>query len=55
MERLEAVIARLADGGASLEELVAAHQEALRLIDEAESELARLRERVAELSEYMKN
>jgi exonuclease VII small subunit len=54
MERLEAAIARLGDGAAPLEDLVAAHQEALRLLDEAEVELARLRERAAELSESLK-
>jgi len=54
MERLEKAIERLSDGGAPLEELVAAHREALRLLDEAEADLARLRERAAELSEALR-
>ena len=54
MDRLDKAIARLADAGAPLEELVAAHQEALRLLDEADSELTRLRERAAELAESLK-
>jgi exodeoxyribonuclease VII small subunit len=54
MERLEKTIERLADGAAPLEELVAAHQEALRLLDEAEAELASLKARAAELSEALR-
>ena len=49
-DRLEKTIGRLADGTAPLEELVAAHEEALGLLDEAEAELKSLRERAAELS-----
>jgi exonuclease VII small subunit len=50
LDRLEKAIGRLADGTAPLEELVAAHAEALRLLDEAEAELKSLRERAEELS-----
>jgi exonuclease VII small subunit len=54
MERLEKTIGRLADGSAPLEELVAAHQEALKLLAEAEIELTSLRARAAELAETLK-
>jgi exonuclease VII small subunit len=54
MDRLEKAIQRLADGAAPVEELVAAHQEALKLLDEAEAELAGLRARAAELSESIR-
>jgi exonuclease VII small subunit len=50
LDRLEKAIGRLADGTAPLEELVAAHAEALGLLDEAEAELKSLRERAEELS-----
>jgi exodeoxyribonuclease VII small subunit len=50
MQRLEKAIERLSDGSAPLEELVAAHQEALKLLEEAEAELSGLRARAAELS-----
>jgi exonuclease VII small subunit len=50
MLRLEKAIERLADNAAPLDELVAAHAEALKLLDEAEAELGRLKERAAELS-----
>ena len=53
LDRLEKAIGRLADGTAPLEELVAAHAEALGLLDEAEAELKSLRERAAELSRSM--
>jgi exonuclease VII small subunit len=53
LDRLEKAIGRLADGTAPLEELVAAHQEALRLLGEAEVELKGLRERADELSRSM--
>ena len=49
-DRLEKAIGRLADGTAPLEELVAAHAEALGLVDEADAELRSLRERAEELS-----
>jgi exonuclease VII small subunit len=50
MDRLEKAIGRLADGTAPLEELVAAHAEALGLLDEAEAELKSLREQAGELN-----
>jgi exodeoxyribonuclease VII small subunit len=50
MDRLERAIGRLADGTAPLEDLVAAHEEAARLLDEAEAELQALRVRAGELS-----
>jgi len=50
LDRLEKAIGRLADGTAPLEELVAAHAEALGLLDEADAELKSLRERADELS-----
>jgi len=52
-DRLEKAIGRLADGTAPLEELVAAHAEALGLVDEADAELRSLRERAEELSRSM--
>lgn len=54
MERLEKTIERLADGSAPLEQLVAAHQEALKLLAEAELELTALRARAAEVGEELK-
>ena len=53
LDRLEKAIGRLADGTAPLDELVAAHEEALGLLDEAEAELKAMRERVEELSRSM--
>ena len=46
LERLEKVIAKLADGSGPLDELVSAHEEATRLVDEAQ---ARLRALMTEL------
>ncbi|HEY8641548.1 MAG TPA: exodeoxyribonuclease VII small subunit [Candidatus Dormibacteraeota bacterium] len=46
LERLETVIAKLADGSGPLDELVSAHEEATRLVDEAQ---ARLRDLMKEL------
>jgi exodeoxyribonuclease VII small subunit len=46
LDRLEKQIARLADGSAPLDEVVDAHEEAQRLIDEAQ---VRLRELMARL------
>jgi exodeoxyribonuclease VII small subunit len=46
LERLEKVIAKLADGSGPLDELVSAHEEATRLVDEAQ---ARLRGLIKEL------
>ena len=53
LDRLEKAIGRLADGTAPLDELVAAHEEALGLLDEAEAELKAMRERAEELSRSM--
>ena len=53
LDRLEKAIGRLADGTAPLEELVKAHEEALKLLAEAEAELKTLRERADELSGSM--
>jgi len=53
LDRLEKAIGRLADGTAPLEELVAAHEEALGLLDEAEAELKAMRERAEQLSRSM--
>jgi len=46
LERLEKVIAKLAGGSGPLDELVSAHEEATRLVDEAQ---ARLRALMTEL------
>ena len=54
MARLDLAIERLSHTGASLDELIAAHQEGLKLLEEAEAELARLKSRAAELSEALK-
>jgi exodeoxyribonuclease VII small subunit len=53
LDRLEKAIGRLADGTAPLEELVKAHEEALKLLAEAEAELKTLRERADELGGSM--
>jgi exodeoxyribonuclease VII small subunit len=50
LARLEKTIAELADGSAPLEELVAAHQRALRLLREAEALLGTLGTRAGELA-----
>jgi exodeoxyribonuclease VII small subunit len=50
LDRLEKAIGRLADGTAPLEELVAAHEEALKLLDEADNELIALRQQAEQLS-----
>jgi exodeoxyribonuclease VII small subunit len=47
---LEKTIAELAGGTAPLEELVAAHQRALRLLDEAQSSLDELKARADEIT-----
>jgi len=54
LERLEKAIERLSNGAAPLEELVAAHQEALQLLEQAEADVARLRERAAEVTEALR-
>jgi exodeoxyribonuclease VII small subunit len=50
LARLEKTIAELADGSAPLEELVAAHQRALRQLREAEALLGALGTRAGELA-----
>jgi len=50
LDRLEKAIGRLAGGTAPLEELVAAHEEALKLLDEAEAELKALRAKAEEIT-----
>jgi exodeoxyribonuclease VII small subunit len=52
---LEKTIAELAGGTAPLEELVAAHQRALRLLDEAQSSLDELKARADEITRKLKN
>ena len=47
---LEKTIAQLASGTAPLEELVAAHQRALRLLAEAQTNLDELKERSDEIA-----
>ena len=47
LERLEAEIARLADGTAPVDDLVTAHESAQRLIDQAQAQLRRLLAEVA--------
>ena len=46
-------MARLAGGTAPLEELVAAHQEALKLLAEAQSRLAKLKARADETAKLL--
>jgi exodeoxyribonuclease VII small subunit len=53
LDRLEATIVRLADERAPLDELVAAHERAVKLLAEAEAELQRLRERTEELGRLL--
>jgi exodeoxyribonuclease VII small subunit len=53
LDRLEKTIARLADGTAPLEELVTAHEQALKLLAEAEAELQELRTRSEDLSRQL--
>lgn len=47
LDRLETVMSRLADSGAPLERLVSDFEEASRLVDAAEAQLAVAAERVA--------
>ena len=49
LDRLEETIGRLADGSAPLDELVAAHERAVKLLAEAEAELQALRDQAEEL------
>ncbi len=48
LDRLERQIARLADDAQPLDDLVEAHEEALRLIEQAQSRLRELMERLLE-------
>jgi len=50
---LESTIAKLADGKAPLDELVAAHQRALRFLTEAQARLAQLRARADETAQLL--
>ena len=54
LDRLEATIGRLADGSAPLDELVAAHAQALKLVEEAEAELKGLRSRADDLTRSLR-
>jgi exodeoxyribonuclease VII small subunit len=54
LDRLEETIGRLADGSAPLDELVAAHERAVKLLAEAEAELQSLRERSEELGRQLR-
>jgi exodeoxyribonuclease VII small subunit len=53
LDRLEETIGRLADGSAPLDELVAAHERAVKLLAEAEAELQSLRQRSEELGRQL--
>ena len=53
LAELEKTIARLAGGTAPLEELVAAHQRALKLLAEAQSRLADLKARADESAKLL--
>ena len=50
LDRLEKTIARLANGSAPLDELVAAHRTALQLLEEAQEELAAIRSKADDLT-----
>ena len=52
---LEQTISRLADGTAPLEELVAAHERARRLLADAETRLATLKTRADALSAQLRS
>jgi exodeoxyribonuclease VII small subunit len=51
--RLEATIAKLADGTAPLEDLVAAHQQAISLLAEAQTRLVELKLRADETAKLL--
>lgn len=53
MADLEKTIARLAGGAAPLEDLVAAHQDAIRLLAEAQARLVELRSRADETAKLL--
>jgi exodeoxyribonuclease VII small subunit len=54
LDRLEKVIARLADGTAPLEDLVAAHEQAVALLAEAEEQLKLLRAEAEDVGRQLK-
>ena len=51
LDRLERTTGRLADANSPLDDLVAAHEEAVKLLAEAEAELEELRRRAGELAQ----
>jgi exodeoxyribonuclease VII small subunit len=53
LDRLEQAIGRLSDPAAPLDELVSAHQTALKLLDEAEKGLQALRTRIEDLGRQL--
>ncbi|HEY6875534.1 MAG TPA: exodeoxyribonuclease VII small subunit [Candidatus Dormibacteraeota bacterium] len=53
IDRLERAIGRLADPNAPLDELVSAHELAVKLLADAEDELKSLRARVEDLSRQL--
>ena len=53
LDRLELAIARLSDPAAPLDELVSAHELALKLLGQAEQELQALRTRIEDLSRQL--
>ena len=53
LTELEKAIAKLADGTAPLEDLVAAHQRASKLVVEAQSRLSELRSRADESAKLL--
>ena len=53
LSSLERTIAKLADGTSPLEDLVVAHQQALKLLAEAQSRLAELKSRADETAKWM--
>ena len=54
LDRLEETIGRLANGTAPLDELVAAHERAVKLLAQAETELTALRDREEELGRQLR-
>ena len=55
LARLESTIAKLADGTAPLDELVAAHERARRLLADAETRLEALKTRADALSAQLRS
>jgi exodeoxyribonuclease VII small subunit len=52
---LEKTIGKLADGSAPLDELVAAHEQALHLLAEAQTRFAELKERADQTATLLNN